>query len=237
MTSSKQTPILYQKSGACSLVPHALLYHLQAPFRAVPMAPDANGKYAAADGSLTHDEYVKRIHPSGYVPALDVGDGTIITEMPAVLNYIVNMAAGVEGGVNQQYADLVGRTALEKAQVLKWLAWLSGTLHAQGFGALFRPARFVGGREDIYPTVQDKGREIIRMAFERINKALTGNQHLVGEHLTVADFNVYVFYRWGVQIGFDMAETYPEYTRVMRKVESLDGFKKAIEVEELKFLL
>lgn len=235
MTDSKQTPILYQKAGACSLVPHALLYHLHVPFRAVPMAPDANGKFAAADGSFTHDEYVQRINPSGYVPALDIGDGTIITEMPALLSYIVNTAAASQQ--QQQHADLLGRTALEKAQVLQWLAWLSGTLHAQGFGALFRPVRFVGAREDVYPAVQDRGKDIIRTAFARIEKALTGKEHLVGDHLTVADFNVYVFYRWGVQIGFDMAGSYPEYTRVLRKVESLEGVKKAIEVEGLKFHL
>ncbi|KAI0159066.1 glutathione S-transferase [Pestalotiopsis sp. NC0098] len=229
MATSEPTLTLYRGAGACSLVPHAMFHHLHLPFRSIPLEMNANGQYAAADGSFTHEEYVARINPTGFVPALDVGDGTIVTEMPALLSYIVNTAAD-----RGQSADLLGKTPLEKAQVLQWLTWLSGTLHGQGFGALWRPARFVGAREDLYETVQGKGREIVQAGFSRIEKALDGKQYLVGESLTVADFNLYVFYRWGKRIGLEMNGAYPGYTRVMRAVETLEGLKKAIEVEGIK---
>lgn len=70
------------------LVPDALLYHLCLSFHAIPLAPDADGKYVAVDGSFTHAEY-RELNPTGYVPALDIGNGTIIAETLAILTCIV----------------------------------------------------------------------------------------------------------------------------------------------------
>ncbi|KAM0810410.1 putative GST C-terminal domain-containing protein [Seiridium cardinale] len=227
----------YQMKGSCSIVPHILLYHLDLPFRAIPMATDANGKYAAADGSFTHADYVK-INPTGYVPALKLGDGTVIAEMPAVLSYIVNLS--LESGSathvkkKEETARLLGRTALEKAQVAQWLAYLSGTLHSLGFAAWWKPYRFVDDHEESYGAVQKKGRAVIETAFARIEQGLGGKQYMIGEEMTVVDLNVYVFYRWGRQIQIEMGEKYKEYTKIAKRIEGLEAVRKVLEVEGLK---
>jgi glutathione S-transferase len=227
---------LYQKNGSCSLVPHALLYHLRLPFQAISMSTDANGKYTAADGSFSHDEYLKLNH-TGYVPALAVGDGVIIAEMPAVLTYIASIALESRDSLDvksEEVASLLGRTVLEKAQIVQWLAYLSGTLHSLGFAALWRPYRAAGDHEEAYAAVREKGREIIDLVFSRIEHQIGGKKYLLGDQLALVDFNIYVFYRWGRELGIDMEKCYPDYSRVARTVEALEGVEKAIKAEELK---
>lgn len=106
------------------MVAHILLSELGIPFHAVPLHVGDSG-YEAADGSFSHAEYVQDINSTGYVPALSV-DGEVITENPAILRYIANLAPE---------RQLLGSTALQKARVDEWLAWLLSTLHGAGFGA------------------------------------------------------------------------------------------------------
>lgn len=117
--------ILYGADGSCALVPHMLLRELDVHFNRVRMHSGSDGLLEAADGSLSHTEYLK-IHPSGYVPALSV-DGFIITEMPAILHYIASLAPERE---------LLGSKLMEKLRVEEWMTWLSGTLHGFVHAAL-----------------------------------------------------------------------------------------------------
>ena len=117
---------LYYAPGSCALVPHALLNHLSLPFTTVLVKPGPDG-LAPADGSLTPAQYRATIHHAGYVPALKLDDGEVITEMPAILSYIALLSSGTEDG-----SALLGKSSLEQARVSEWLAWLSGTLHGNG---------------------------------------------------------------------------------------------------------
>ncbi|KAF6832263.1 glutathione s-transferase [Colletotrichum musicola] len=230
---------LYRANGSCSLVPHALLQHFSIPFRAVLMeptpSPDPSAEvkasfYRAADGSLPHEEYL-RVNPTGYVPCLvvhpdpslpDDNNQTVITEMPAILTYISSLIPSQE--------HILGQTPLQRAKVTEWTTWLSGTLHGSGFGALWRPARY-SNDEEAHASISAKGRENIEKCYARIDERLAGREHAVGEGLTVADFNVWVFWRWGGIIGVDMPAKYPNYDKFGRRVAELEGVKRALEVE------
>ena len=214
---------LYRYSGACSFAPHVLLRHLGVPFHDVVMRVGSDG-LEPADGSLTHAEYLQ-IHPSGYVPALTV-DGRAVTEMPAVLTMIAHLAPDREAGLR-----LLGKTDTDKVDVVHWMAWLSGTLHSVGFGTTMRPERFVGDKADAYPAVQAKGRSIIAASFERIDQKLRGKTYAVGDYLTVVDFNLYFFWRWGMMYDMPMAEKYPNWAKVLKRLEELEAIRKAMEVE------
>lgn len=119
------------------------------------------------------------------------------------------------------------------------MAYLSGTLHAQGFGPFFRPHRFVGGNTSAYEYVKDNARKVIEVGLARIEARLgsPGGRYVVGEALTTADFNLYIFYLWGGRIGIEMGKVYPSYTRLMREIDGLEGVKKATKVEGLKLPL
>ncbi|EQB46268.1 hypothetical protein CGLO_14699 [Colletotrichum gloeosporioides Cg-14] len=217
---------LYRTNGACSLVPHSILTHFAVPFRAVEMEPTPDGtdgiggSYRAADGSLTHEEY-RRINPTGYVPCLVV-DETVITEMPAVLTYIASL-------VPEQ--NLFGRTAVQRAKAYEWVCWLSGTLHSLGYAGVLRPERFVHG-EEAKAEVVVRAQEVIDGCYARIDERLAGREFAVGEGLTVVDFNLYIFYRWGCKAGIEMGRLYPSYQSIARTVEGLDGVTKVVHVEK-----
>ena len=205
----------------CSLIPHSLLTDLGVPFKAVVMKMGPDG-FAAADGSISHDEYLN-IHPNGLVPALAV-DGQVITEMPAVLTYISSLAPE---------KNLLGDDSFQRAKAAEWMAWLSGTLHGTGFRMCFRPYRYTSD-EKAYGPIRQKGRELIEKSFQTIDDRLKGKTHPLGEHDTVVDFNLLVYWYWGREIGIAMADRYPNYTNLVRRMESMESVNGVVRSEGLK---
>lgn len=220
---------LYRTNNTYSFVPHAVLLHFDIPFTAVPMLPTSDdvptgSRWAAADGSLTHEQYLT-INPTGFVPAHVIGSGagsTVITEMPGVLTYVASQAPD---------AKLLGTGPLEQAKVAEWLAWLSGTVHCLGFVAYLRMGRFVDDAS-IFDVVKRRGKEVIERSFARIDERMNGREFAVGEGLTVIDFNLYPFWRWASKHGFELGG-YPNYAAHVRKIEALEGIKKALATEGL----
>lgn len=212
---------LYYSPNSCALVPHALLHHLSLPFSPIQIARGADG-LEAADGSFSAKWYRDNIHHAGYVPALKVGDGEVITEMPAILTYIALSASASSGEA------LLGKGVLERARVAEWLAWLAGTVHGNGFAMLFRPGRF-SADISTHSSIKEQGEKVVKGCFQRIEKRLSGREFAVGDALTLVDLNVYVFARWWVEfLGKDLNESYPQYGRFCRGVEGLEGVRKAV---------
>ncbi|KAK6725087.1 hypothetical protein QX201_003848 [Fusarium graminearum] len=211
---------LYRTNGSCSLISHAILLHYKIPFTTIRLKPGPNG-YEAADGSFTNAEY-RAIHPRGYVPALAV-DNEIITEMPAILSYISSLIPK---------ENLMGITSFQNAKVMEWLVFLSGTLHGLGYGAWLRPGRF---SDDLsaHGGIRAKGKNIIHESFKRIDDGYREHQFAVGKHLTVVDFNVYVFARWAHEVDIDLEREYPFYYQHLNRIEELEGVRDAVKAEEL----
>lgn len=126
----------------------------------------------------------------------------------------------------------MGGEGLDRARVSEWLNWLSGTVHGLGFAMWRRPNRF-SNDETAFDSTRAKGMEVIRNSFDRIETRLKGKEWAVGNAITAADFYLYIFLRWGKEIGIDMGKDYPVCSQFARKLESLDGIKKAVGVEEL----
>ncbi|KAF2723779.1 hypothetical protein K431DRAFT_282473 [Polychaeton citri CBS 116435] len=233
---------LYRAPGACSLTPHILLQELGIPFKSVVMTYTVAG-VAAADGSITAEEYKRDIHPQGYVAALQV-DNTVITELPAIALTIISLARA--HGKSELAADLDGGDdILRRGKCMEWLAWLSGTLHGAGYGAYLRPARYsVDKSEQALELVKAKGMLTIKDCYRLIEEKLKANvaaggseAHALGSKFTVVDVAMYNFWLWGPRNGIDMVKTYPGYTEVVRGVEKRDAVRRALEVEELPLKL
>lgn len=212
---------LYRANGACSFVPHAVLKELAIPFQDVVMKWGANG-LEAADGSVTSEEY-RKIHHFGYVPALRVND-TIITEMPAILTYISSLAPD---------RKLIGQNDLERAKAAEWMAFLSGSLHGMGYGRVFRPGRF-SDDEAQFPTIKQQGKQFVADCYKRIDGLLQGKSFAVGEQDTVVDFNLVIFWYWGLGNGFSMREDYPNYGELVRRMETKESVREVAKLEGKK---
>lgn len=196
---------LYHAKHACSTVVHCLLEDLGLPFKLVHMRMGATG-IESVDGTINREQYLK-IHHLGYVPCL-VANGEAITEMPAILTYIANLAPE---------KLLLGDNSLQQAWVLGWTAWLAGSLHGRGFGALFRPGRYAED-ESFHPPITARGLDFVKECYASIDQRLKGREFPVGDHETVVDFNLIIFFLWGLEQKLDMAKLYPEYGKLFARM-------------------
>ncbi|KAF5637308.1 glutathione S-transferase [Fusarium tjaetaba] len=213
---------LYRANGTCSLIPHAILRHYKIPFIAIELEFGPNG-LERVDGSSSNAEH-RSLHPRIYVPALLI-DKEFITEMPAVLSFISSLIPE---------ENLFGIGPIQQAKVLEWLVFLSGRLHGLGYGAWLRPGRF---SDDVtaHDKIRANGRDVIHESFKRIDEGLENRDFIVGDALTVVDFNVYIFARWAHEVGIDLEKEYSHYYEHVRKIERMEGVRKAVGSEELEF--
>lgn len=201
---------LWYSSGACSLAPHVLLHELCVPFEAV--------ETSVAKGAHLTAEFA-RINPKKRVPVLSL-DGEVVTEIPAIATAIADLAPE---------RHLMGRTTLDRARVYEWMSWLSGTLHGQGFGMLWRPQRF-SDDPSVFESIEAKGRATVAQCFEVIESKLSG-QVSTGDGFTAVDPFLLVFYRWGNSIGIDMRTTYPSYARFAQRIVQRTSVAAALAAE------
>ncbi|CAI6089538.1 unnamed protein product [Clonostachys chloroleuca] len=210
---------LYMGKAGCALGAHILLEEIGIPYSIVIMEVGPSGSYVTADGSMSIAEYREKIHHDGFVPALKVSD-EVITENPAILSFIASMCPE---------RKLLGKAPIENAHVIKWLTWISGTLHGYGYGMLTRPARFSKGK-DLYPKIRDMGRVYILDCYSKIEVALQGRKFPIGDAESLVDYYLVPFWHFGATFGFDMS-LYPEYLKLVCRIESKEAAKRVLEEE------
>lgn len=186
----------YYAPGACSLAPHILLHELGVKFEAIPNTINAT--------TVTFTPGFQTVNPKLRVPVLVI-DNEIITETPAVLTAICTLLAPPSTP-----NTFLGKTPLETVRVYEWLNWLSGTVHGHAFGGILRPARLTDD-EGAFDGIREKGGENVKDAFEMIEGKLSG-VYAVGDGFTVVDAYLFVFWRWGFEVGLSMKEGFPRYT-------------------------
>ena len=170
---------LYYSTGACSLSPHITLREAGLPFELV-LATTKTHKLA--DGT---DYY--GINPLGYVPLLELDDGTRLREGPAIVQYIADQVP------NKNLAPANGTVA--RAQLQGWLTFIGTELH-KGFSPLFNPSTPV----DYKPMVIEK--LLSRLTW--VDGQLAGKQYLMGDDFSVADPYLFNVTNWAPLVGVDI---------------------------------
>jgi len=172
---------LYFKAGACSLAPHIVIHELGLPCEAVPVDLATKRTKAGADFTA--------INPKGYVPALELDDGTVLSEGGAVLQYLADRkpAAGL--------APANG--TLERYQLQEWLAYISTELH-KTFGALFNPSA---------PDVtKEAALQLFGRRLQYVEDRLAGRDYLMGSQFTAADAYLYTVLGWTKYFNVDLGQ-------------------------------
>ena len=171
---------LYYSPGACSLSPHIALREAGLSFDLM-LASTKTKKLQ--DGS---DFYA--INSKGSVPVLELDNGERLTEGPAIVQYIADLAPG------SNLAPAAGSMARYRLQ--EWLNYITSELH-KGFSPLFNPAT----PEDYKPVA----RAALMARFTWVNAQLEGMQYLMGDQFTVADAYLFVVSNWGQYVGVDVS--------------------------------
>jgi glutathione S-transferase len=171
---------LYYSPGACSLSPHIVL------------------REAEIDADLDRVDLKKRktesgadytaVNPKGQVPALALDDGQILTEGPAIVQYLADQKP--ELGLAPRNGTF------ERYRLQEWLNFISSELH-KSFGALFQP------------TVPDEYKRIVKdtisKRFDLVDQHLSNDgPFLMGHHFTVADAYLYVMTTWAAIMKIDL---------------------------------
>ena len=171
---------LYYSPGACSLSPHIALKEAGLAFEALA-APTKTHKLA--DGT---DYY--SINPLGYVPLLELDDGTRLREGPAIVQYVADQVP------DKKLAPANG--TLARYQLQSWLTFVGTELH-KNFGPLFNPAT----PDDFKAATKDR----IAGRLKWVDGELAGKQYLMGDSFTVADGYLFTVTNWAAHTGVDMS--------------------------------
>src|SRR6202046_2538987 len=114
---------LYYSPGACSLSPHIVVTETGLP---VELENVDIGKHTTASG-----KDFMTINPKGYVPTLQLDDGSVLTEGPAIVQYLADQKPG------SGLAPANG--TVDRYRLQEWLNFIGTELH-KNFGPLFNPA-------------------------------------------------------------------------------------------------
>ena len=171
---------LYYSPGACSLSPHITLHESGLKFEHLA-APTKTHKLD--DGT---DYY--SINPLGYVPLLELADGTRLREGPAIVQYIADQVP------EKNLAPANGTVA--RAMMQSWLNFIGTELH-KGFSPLFNPAT-----PEEYKAI---AKEKLMSRLQWIDGELAGKHYLMGDAFSVADPYLLTVTNWAPRVGVELA--------------------------------
>ena len=198
---------LYYSPGACSLSPHIVLREAGLAFEPV-MAPTKTHKLQ--DGT---DYYT--INPLGYVPLLELDDGTRLREGPAIVQYIADQVP------NRNLAPANG--TLPRYRLQEWLTYIGTEIH-KTFSPLFNPNMPEDGKKIF--------RERLASRFAFVDKELAGKDYLMGDNFTVADAYLYTVTRWAKPMAIDLS-AYPNLVKHHERVAARPAVQEALKAEKL----
>ena len=157
---------LYYTPGACSLSPHIALREAGLPFELVQV--DLAKKELKSGGSFL------AVNPKGYVPAIVLDDGALLTEGAIIVQYIADQKP------EKNLAPKSGTK--ERLKLKEWLHFIATELH-KGFGPINNPKS--------NPELKEVFRDRLNSRFEFLARSLEGKQYLLGDQFSVADGYAY----------------------------------------------
>ena len=198
---------LYYSPGACSLSPHIVLNEAGLPFEKIKA--DTKTK-VLPDGS----DY-RAVNPLGYVPLLELDDGTKITEGPAIVQYIADQVPA------KNLAPPNG--TMERTKLQTWLNFVSTELH-KGFSPLFNPSMPEEAKKIF--------RERLGTRFAHLDKHLAGKDYIMGKDFSVADAYAFVVSNWAKPTNVEL-ETYANVLAWRSRVAARPAVQAALKAEGL----
>lgn len=200
---------LHYKPGSCSMASHIILNELGISFELDKTDTDA--------GTTEAGEDFRKISPNGYVPALVTDDGEIITENPAVLQYLADQSP--DAGLAPPSGSLA-RTRLQES-----LNFVSSELH-KSFGPFFSGA-------ELDDSARKKAEAGVGRHAAHVERSLEDDRaFLLGDTFTVADAYAFVVLNWAGFVGVSL-DAHPKTQAYVARIAARPASIKAMVVEGL----
>lgn len=198
---------LYFSPGACSLSPHIVLHEAGLDFSTEKV--DLRSKQDSTGADYT------RINQKGSVPALALKDGAVLTEGPAIIQFLADLVP------EKQLVPQAG--SFERYRLMEWLNYISSEVH-KGFGPLFNRGASAEAR--------DGAISALTVRFGHLARSLEGRDYLMGERFTVADAYLFTVLNWTGFTGIDMAP-WPVLQAFQARVAARPAVRQALRAEGL----
>jgi glutathione S-transferase len=198
---------LYYFAGACSLSPHIVLLEAGLPFTMVKVDSKTKKTETGAD-------YLA-VNSKGAVPALQFDDGRVLTEGPAIVQYLADQKP--ESGL----APRAG--TFERYQLMEILNFITSEVH-KGFSPLFNPATLPEVREGSIATLGKK--------FDWLSGFLGKKPFLLGNTFTVADAYLFTVLNWTGHVKIDLNK-WPVLAAFQARVAQRPKVQEAMRAEGL----
>jgi glutathione S-transferase len=198
---------LYYASGACSLSPHIVA-------REAGIAIDTVKVDLTTKKTEDGQDFLV-LNPKGYVPALCLDNGQILTEGPAIVQYLAD----------QKPASRLAPSAgtMERYRLQEWLSFLGTELH-KSFSPLFNQASSDDAKRE--------AKESITKRFTYLDQKLAGSKYLMGETFTVADAYAFTIVNWANFVGIDL-KPYPNLSAYLGRIGARPKVQEALKAEGL----
>ena len=199
---------LYYSPGACSLSPHIVACEAGIP---IELEKVDLAKHKTEGGQ----DYYLTVNPKGYVPALRLDDGSVLTEGPAIIQYLAD----------QKPASALAPSAgtIDRYRLQEWLTFIGTEIH-KSFSPLFNPA----SSDDVKKTA----RTAIGTRLAYLNDQLAKRQFLMGDNFTVADAYAFTIVNWTNFVKIDL-KTYPNIVTYMSRISGRPKVLEALKAEGL----
>jgi len=198
---------LYFSPGACSLSPHIVLLEAGLPFTLEKV--DLRSKVTASGQDF------RTINSKGYVPALETDSGAILTEGPAIVQYLADRAP------EKLLAPAPG--TMERYQLMSWLNFIGTEIH-KNYGPFFKPD--AGDELKAYA----KGNLLQRYGY--VEKMLEGRDYLGGERFSVADVYLFVVTNWAGHLKLDLS-AFTNVLAFQKRIGARPAVQQALRAEGL----
>jgi glutathione S-transferase len=198
---------LYYTPGACSMAVNIALHEIGRQFDMV--------KVDLRQHKTENGEDYYQINPKGYVPALGLDNGEVLTEDAVLLQYVADQ---------KPEAGLAPRAGtMERYRLMEWLNFISSEIH-KTLGALFNPK--------ITPEWKDNQIALFGRRCDYLVKALGNKPFLMGDKFTIADAYLFTILGWANYFKLDMSK-WPTLKEYADRIAARPAVKEAMKAEGL----
>jgi len=240
---------LYYAPGACSLAVHIALEWIGAPYEAQVVKPGS--------------PEILKVNPLGAVPALDTGEGWILTQAAAILRHLArvhpqarlagdeapdhaacersrsNAEKVIDSGESERalgekpVPTFSQRALRDEAELDRWLAFITGDLHP-AFFPVFMPQRYTTETgDDSVRAVRDAGLALVRKRFAIMEAHLKERAFFLGDARSILDAYAFPMARWGAATLPEGLADFPAIRAHHEKIARDEGVRRALAAEGL----
>jgi glutathione S-transferase len=198
---------LYYSPGACSLASHIVA-------REAGIAIELEKVDLPLKRTQGDIDFLT-INPKGNVPVLELDDGSVLTEGPAIMQFLADLKP------EHDLVPLNGTMARYRLQ--EWLGFINSDLHTN-YSPLFNPAT--------PEPILSKKREVLLKYYALLERTLTPRPWLLGEQFSAADAYLFTVTNWARHVGLDLSRL-PAITAFQQRVAGRRQVREALMAEGL----